>query len=132
MIHIDLDDDAFKGLKTLNDMEHKFLMHYIASRKPEDAAMNAGYRQPKHGYKLVKRLSEHIGRLDVKTVSHFIAQRTEREYELTKIMRDSKIPVNQKLKAIELLSKLQGDFAEANTVKIAPVQIVDDLFDDED
>lgn len=97
--------------KILNSKQQAFLEHYFASaeRNATHAARLAGYKDPvKMAPKLKKYFSQDIASKELELAEASVALGNETHKLITSIARDLEVPVTARLKALELLAKVNG------------------------
>ena len=101
----------------MNERQKKFVAAYARLGNAAQAAIEAGYSAKtarQIGQALLTKIDikNAVAVLTEKTHSDLIATAQERQQMLTEIMRDKNQRVSDRLKANELLSRMQGDFIE--------------------
>lgn len=109
-------------MSKLNPKQQAFADEYIATGNVFQSAIKAGYSDSyarTHAYKLLDnaRISEYIKNAQEKAANEAIATVTERKLILTSIMQDEEKRDGDRLKAIEVLNKMDGLGSENITLK---------------
>lgn len=101
----------------MKERRHKFACFYAESGNATESAKRAGYSE-KSAYSCGQRLlsyadvREEINRLQDEARKHRIANVIERQAFWSDTMRDTDCEMKDRLKASELLGKVQGDFRD--------------------
>lgn len=101
----------------LNARQKAFCEYYVASGNATEAAKKAGYSE-RYTNKNVNKLRqntaiiEYIEELQKKAQSSRIMSAVERKEWLTKVLNDDNAKLNDKLKAIDILNKMDGEYTE--------------------
>lgn len=108
--------------------QHIFIQEYLSSFNATEAAKRAGYSAKTAysiGAELLKNpeIQKAIEQHTQQRISSLIADRCERMTFLTGIMRDD----NHRLRACELLSRLDGDFINKSSVEVKTDNTLTDL-----
>lgn len=109
-----------------------FIQHYLSTQNATKSAIMAGYSVKSAysiGAELLRKpeIKNYIEQQMNERTNSLIADRTEREKFLTVIMRDDTEDTKQRLKACELLSRLQGDFIVKSTVEVKTPDTLSEL-----
>ncbi len=109
-----------------------FIQHYLSTQNATKSAIMAGYSVKSAysiGAELLRKpeIKNYIEQQINERTNSLIADRTEREKFLTVIMRDDTEDTKQRLKACELLSRLQGDFIVKSTVEVKTPDTLSEL-----
>lgn len=101
----------------MNERQKKFVAAYARLGNAAQAAIEAGYSAKtarQIGQALLTKIDikNAVANLTEKTHSNLIASAQERQQLLTSLMRSEKEKTSDRLKAVELLGKMQGDFIE--------------------
>lgn len=109
-------------MSKLNPKQQAFADEYIATGNVFQSAIKAGYSDSyarTHAYKLLDnaRISEYIKNAQEQAKHEAIATVTERKLILTSIMQDEEKRDGDRLKAIEVLNKMDGLGSENITLK---------------
>ena len=100
-----------------------FIQHYLCSLNATEAAKRAGYSAKTAysiGAELLKNpeIQKAIEQQTHERINSLIADRSERMIFLTGIMRDIEQNTKERLKACELLSRLDGDFVSKSSIEV--------------
>lgn len=98
--------------------ERLFVAHYARTGDAKESARLAGYPAARvEGLQLLKleRVQTELRSFANEMVRDTIADAKERQETLTAIMRDTQQETKDRIKAIEVLGRMQGDFAGKNT-----------------
>lgn len=100
-----------------------FIQHFLSTQNATKSAIMAGYSVKSAysiGAELLRKpeIKKYIEQQMNERTNELIASRAEREQLLTAIMRDTNESTKNRLRAIELLSKLQGDFIVKSSVEV--------------
>lgn len=143
----------------LNPKEEKFCIAYASNANAKQSVIDAGYSMKgnaagSYGYKLLqkKHIKQRIKKLADEANSKLIADKNEIQKILTSIARgeakeeqlmvvsnkgmgdvvhDFKLPSNfDRIKAADLLAKMQGAYDTSTNVNVSPVIIVGEMPDD--
>lgn len=100
-----------------------FIQHFLSTQNATKSAIMAGYSVKSAysiGAELLRKpeIKKYIEQQMNERTNELIASRAEREQLLTAIMRDTDESTKNRLRAIELLSKLQGDFIVKSSVEV--------------
>lgn len=109
-----------------------FIQHYLSTQNATKSAIMAGY-SVKSAYSIANKLlkkaeiKNFVEQQMNKRTNELIATRSEREQLLTEFMRDSELDTKHRLRAIELLSKLQGDFIVKSSIEVKTPDTLSEL-----
>lgn len=100
-----------------------FIQHFLSTQNATKSAIMAGYSVKSAysiGAELLRKpeIKKYIEQQMNERTNELIASRAEREQLLTAIMRNTDESTKNRLRAIELLSKLQGDFINKSSVEV--------------
>ena len=100
-----------------------FIQHYLCSLNATEAAKRAGYSAKTAysiGAELLKNpeIQKAIEQQSHERINKLIADRNERMQLLTAIIRSDDESTKDKIKAIELLSRLDGDFISKSSIEV--------------
>lgn len=101
----------------LNARQKAFCEYYVASGNATEAAKKAGYSE-RYTNKNVNKLRqntaiiEYIEELQKKAQSSRIMSAVERKEWLTKVLKDDNAKLNDRLKALDILNKMDGEYTE--------------------
>ena len=101
----------------LNARQKAFCEFYVACGNATEAAKKAGYSE-RYTNKNVNKLRqntaiiEYIEELQKKAQSSRIMSAVERKEWLTKVLNDDNAKLNDKLKALDILNKMDGEYTE--------------------
>lgn len=120
--------------RKLTQKQKKFAQLYVESGNASKSYVSAGYSAKtteiagSEGAKLLKNplVIEEIDRLNAEIASKRIASAAERQQYLTSVMRSNIEETKDRIRATEILGKMQGDFIERVEVKEVPI-FVDDV-----
>ena len=109
-----------------------FIQHYLSTQNATKSAIMAGYSVKSAysiGAELLRKpeIKNYIEQQMNERTNSLIADRTEREKLLTSIMRDDTEDTKQRLKACELLSRLQGDFIVKSSIEVKTPDTLSEL-----
>ena len=107
-------------MERLTPKQTAFCEFYAQSGNLTDAAQKAGYASPnKQGSEQLQKphVRAYYDRLIVETKNKRIMDAIERQEILTQIARDDKQQAKDRIKAIDQLSKIQGDYIERSQVE---------------
>lgn len=102
-----------KEPKKLTERQQRFAEAFAVTGNATEAARTAGYKHPhSQGSRLLKYvgISKAIAALGSFRKANAIADRDERQERLTAILRDMGELARDRLRAIEILGRCQGDF----------------------
>lgn len=101
----------------LNARQKAFCEFYVACGNATEAAKKAGYSE-RYTNKNVNKLRqntaiiEYIEELQKKAQSSRIMSAVERKEWLTRVLNDDEAKLNDKLKALDILNKMDGEYTE--------------------
>ncbi len=101
----------------LNARQKAFCEYYVACGNATEAAKKAGYSE-RYTNKNVNKLRqntaiiEYIEELQKKAQSSRIMSAVERKEWLTKVLNDDNAKLNDRLKALDILNKMDGEYTE--------------------
>ena len=109
-----------------------FIQHYLCSLNATEAAKRAGYSAKTAysiGAELLKNpeIQKAIEQQSHERINSLIADRSERMIFLTGIMRDIEQNTKDRLRACELLSRLDGDFINKSSVEVKTENTLSEL-----
>ena len=118
----------------LTQKQAKFALCYVQTGNASKSYIEAGYsaKTPEvagtESHKLLKKpnIIEEIDRLNAQIEADGIASASERQRLLTNILRDVSEKTADRIRATEILGKMQGDFIERHEVKEVPI-FMDDV-----
>lgn len=101
----------------LNARQKAFCEYYVASGNATETAKKAGYSDRTArsiGQRLLTNvdIKNYIQELRKKTQSSRIMSAVERKEWLTKVLNDDNAKLNDKLKALDILNKMDGEYTE--------------------
>ncbi len=106
----------------MNERQKLFCEYYINTFNATSSAIKAGYSK-KTARSLGQRLltnvdiQKHIQELREETKTNNIMEAIERKEFLTRIIRDNESKINDKLKALDILNKMDGEYTNKIEVK---------------
>ena len=114
--------------RKLTQKQKKFAQNYVETGNASQSYISAGYSAKtveiagSEGAKLLKNplVVGEIDRLNSEIASKKIASATERQQYLTAVMRSSHEETKDRIRATEILGKMQGDFIERVEIKEVP------------
>lgn len=107
----------------MNSKQRIFTAEYLKCLNATEAAIKAGY-SPRcaavQGARLLRnaKIKEAISTSVSVRENKLIADRVERQQVLTKIMRNEEEFTKDRLRAIEILCRMDGDFISKSTVEV--------------
>ena len=109
-----------------------FIQYYLCSLNATEAAKRAGYSAKTAysiGAELLKNpeIQKAIEQQSHERINSLIADRSERMIFLTGIMRDIEQNTKDRLRACELLSRLDGDFVSKSSVEVKTENTLSEL-----
>lgn len=117
---------------SLTQKQRELCEHYAVSGNLTDAAKLAGYASPnKQGSEQMKNplVRAYYDSLILETKNKRIMDATERQEILTEIARDDEQQAKDRIKAIDQLSKIQGDYSASininNVVMPTTIELID-------
>lgn len=116
----------------LTQKQRDLCEHYAASGNLTDAAKLAGYSSPnKQGSEEFKKthVRAYYDSLIVETKNKRIMDAIERQEILTEIARDDEQQAKDRIKAIDQLSKIQGDYSASININNIAMPTVIELID---
>lgn len=105
------------SVKELNIRQKSFCEFYVASGNATEAAIKAGYSE-KTARSIAQRMltfvdiNKYIENLRAKAKSKRIMNAIERRKWLTNVLNDNEVKMNDKLKALDILNKMDGEYTE--------------------
>lgn len=101
----------------LNVRQKAFCEYYVASGNATESAVKAGYsenyaRDRIHVLMKNVGICRYIEELQKKAQSSRIMSAVERKEWLTKVLNDDEAKLNDKLKALDILNKMDGEYTE--------------------
>ena len=109
---------------TLTQKQRDLCEHYAASGNLTDAAKLAGYSSPnKQGSEEFKKthVRAYYDSLIVEAKNKRIMDAIERQEILTSIARNEEEQAKDRIKAIDQLSKIQGDYVQKHQVEVSTI-----------
>ena len=106
--------------KGLTEKQRRFCEFYSASGNALQSAKKAGYKQSHVvGIENLAKpsIKAALETLRAGTTLAAIASREERQTLLSSLMRDAKLTPSERMKAIEILGRAQGDFIDRHELK---------------
>lgn len=116
----------------MNSKQRIFTAEYLNCLNATEAAIKAGY-SPRCAYvqgaRLLRnaKIKEAINNSVNARENKLIADRVERQQVLTAIMRDVEESTKDRLRAIEILCRMDGDFISKSTVELKANNSLADL-----
>lgn len=109
----------------LTERQQRFVEYYAACANATEAARQAGYSRGRARVIGAENLTKPAVRaalaaLTSASAGERIATMIERQEFLTTVMRDSNVEPKDRIKACELLGKMQGDFIERHEIETPP------------
>ena len=107
----------------MNSKQRIFVAEYLNNLNATEAAIKAGY-SPRcasaQGARLLRnaKIKEAINKSVSERENKLIADRAERQKVLTAIMRNAEETTKDRLRAIEILCRMDGDFISKSTVEV--------------
>ena len=106
----------------LNARQKAFCEYYVASGNATEAAIKAGYKEKYAGVnadKLLKNtnIQKYIDELQEKTKTSRIMTEIERREFLTKMILKEETKDTDRLKAVDILNKMDGEYTQKLEVK---------------
>ena len=107
----------------MTNRQRIFIAEYLNTLDVTRSAIKAGYSRRSAystGSRLLKNaeIQKYVGEVMNERINSRIADRSERQEFLTTIMRDNEQPTKERLRACELLSRLDGDFINRSSVEV--------------
>lgn len=107
----------------MTNRQRIFVAEYLNTLDVTRSAIAAGYSRRSAystGSRLLKNaeIQKYVEDVMNERINTRIADRSERQEFLTTIMRDNEQPIKARIKACELLSRLDGDFINRSTVEV--------------
>ena len=101
----------------LNVRQKSFCEYYVASGNATESAINAGYKEKYAGVnadKLLKNtnIQKYIEELQEKAKGNRIMTAIERREFLTSMIKDGAVKDTDRLKALDILNKMDGDYTQ--------------------
>lgn len=116
----------------MNRMQEVFCYEYLKHGNATRAAESAGYSR-RTAYSQGQRLLKHEGVKEVirkelkQKRDKAVADREERLKFLSDVMRDTEADLKNRLRAVELLSRICGDFIQHQTLEVKATTNLSDL-----
>ena len=106
----------------LNARQKAFCEYYVASGNATESAINAGYKEKYAGVnadKLLKNtnIQKYIEELQEKAKGNRIMTAIERREFLTSMIKDGSVKDTDRLKALDILNKMDGEYTQKLEVK---------------
>ena len=106
----------------LNARQKAFCEYYVASGNATDAAIKAGYKEKNARFigseNLTKaNIKKYIEELQEKAKSNRIMTAIERREFLTSMIKDGAVKDTDRLKALDILNKMDGEYTQKLEVK---------------
>lgn len=116
----------------MTNKQQLFIQHYLCSLNATEAAKLAGYSAKTAysiGAELLKNpeIQKAIEQQTHERINSLIANRSERMIFLTGIMRDIEQNTKERLRACELLCRLDGDFINKSSVEVKTENTLSEL-----
>ena len=116
----------------MTNRQRIFIAEYLNTLDVTRSAIKAGYSRRSAystGSRLLKNaeIQKYVGEVMNERINSRIADRSERQEFLTTIMRDNEQPTKERLRACELLCRLDGDFINRSSVEVKTENTLSEL-----
>lgn len=118
---------------TLNARQKKFAEYYVQSGNAEQSAINAGYsekyaRGNAHKLVAISCIAKYIRELSEKLKDERIMTAKDRQVLLSDIARDDENEPNDRIKAVDTLNKMTGEYTVKVDAKVEQSEKLADVF----
>lgn len=118
---------------TLNARQKKFAEYYVQSGNAEQSAINAGYsekyaRGNAHKLVAISCIAKYIRELSDKLKDERIMTAKDRQVLLSDIARDDENEPNDRIKAVDTLNKMTGEYTVKVDAKVEQSEKLADVF----
>ena len=117
----------------LNARQKKFAEYYVQSGNAEQSAINAGYsekyaRGNAHKLVAISCIAKYIRELSDKLKDERIMTAKDRQVLLSDIARDDENEPNDRIKAVDTLNKMTGEYTVKVDAKVEQSEKLTDVF----
>nr|DAP32646.1 MAG TPA: Terminase small subunit [Caudoviricetes sp.] len=117
----------------LNARQKKFAEYYVQSGNAEQSAINAGYsekyaRGNAHKLVAISCIAKYIRELSDKLKDERIMTAKDRQVLLSDIARDDENEPNDRIKAVDTLNKMTGEYTVKVDAKVEQSEKLADVF----
>lgn len=118
---------------TLNARQKKFAEYYVQSGNAEQSAINAGYsekyaRGNAHKLVAISCIAKYIRELSEKLKDERIMTAKDRQVLLSDIARDDENEPSDRIKAVDTLNKMTGEYTVKVDAKVEQSEKLADVF----